>query len=79
MIFNEMCLLSIQCFSQNVGNRAFTNTATRTGGTYNSVSAAAFSSGITSTAYNANAEIYGEGGWPSGGLNTNALLRLLQM
>jgi hypothetical protein len=68
-------LITIQCFSQNVGNWTFTNTATGTGGAYNSVSAAAFSSGITSTAYNSGVEYFGEGGWPSGGLSTNAYLQ----
>ena len=68
-------LVTSQCFSQNIGNWAFSNTATGTGGTYNTVSTAAFSSGITSTAYNANVEFFGEGGWPSGALNTNAYLQ----
>lgn len=61
--------------SQPVGTWTFNSTLNGTGGTYNTVSTADFSAGIPTRAFNGGGEYYGENGWPTGALNTNAYLQ----
>jgi hypothetical protein len=68
-------LISLPCLSQTIGNWAFTNSSAGTGGMYNTVSAADFSAGIPTRAFNASSEYYGEGGWPAGALDPNAYVQ----
>jgi hypothetical protein len=68
-------LIALPCLSQTIGNWTFNNILTGTGGTYNTVSAAGFSAGIPSAAYNGGTEYFGESGWPSGVINTSDYLQ----
>ncbi|MBS1563674.1 MAG: hypothetical protein JST39_04760, partial [Bacteroidetes bacterium] len=61
-------------YSQNIGNWTFNNTLAGVAGADNTVSAATFSSGISSVAYNGGTEFFGEGGWPSGTADMNSYL-----
>lgn len=67
-------LIVLPCLSQAIGNWTFTNSTAGTGGTYNTVSAADYSSGIPTKAFNGSSEYYGEGGWPAGAINTSTYL-----
>jgi hypothetical protein len=67
-------LIAIPCLSQIIGNWTFTNSSAGTGGTYNTVSAADFSGTIPTRAFNSSSEYYGEGGWPTGAINTGTYL-----
>lgn len=68
-------LIALPCLSQTIGNWTFNNILTGTGGTHNTVSAAGFSAGIPSAAYNGGTEYFGESGWPSGVINTSDYLQ----
>jgi hypothetical protein len=65
-------LITLPCFSQTIGNWAFTNTMIGTGGTHNTVSVANFSAAIPTKVFNSAGEYYGEDGWPTGAINTSA-------
>lgn len=65
-------MIALPCFSQTIGNWAFTNSMVGTGGTHNTVSVADFSAGIPSKVFNGSSEYYGENGWPTGAINTGA-------
>lgn len=67
-------LIAFPCLSQIIGNWTFTNSTAGTGATYNTVSAADFSAGIPTRAFNGSSEYYGEGGWPAGAINTSTYL-----
>ena len=58
-----------------VGNWNFNGILTGTPGTNNTVSAASLGSSILSSNYNGGTVFFGEGGWPTGGLNLNAYLQ----
>ncbi|MBO9203570.1 MULTISPECIES: T9SS type A sorting domain-containing protein [Niastella] len=66
--------IAVPCLSQTIGNWAFSNTTSGTGGTYNTVSVADFSAAIPTKAYNGGTVYYGEGGWPAGALDPSAYL-----
>lgn len=70
-----MVVTTLTANAQSVGNWNFNNILSGTGSAYNTVSAASFSAGIPTTAFNGGAEWFGENGWPSGALNTNAYLQ----
>jgi hypothetical protein len=70
-----LALITIPCFSQTIGNWPFTGSASGTGGTYNTVSAATFSAAIPTKQFNSGVEYFGEDGWPSGALDPNAYLQ----
>ncbi|WP_205513367.1 T9SS type A sorting domain-containing protein [Longitalea arenae] len=57
---------TIPCFSQPVGNWTFTGSTNGTGGTFNTVSPADFSTAIPTKVYHGASEYYGEDGWPAG-------------
>lgn len=67
-------LIALPCLAQAIGNWTFTNSTAGTGGTYNTVSAADFSSAIPTRAFNGSSEYFGEGGWPTGAINTSTYL-----
>lgn len=67
-------LIVLPCLSQAIGTWTFNGVLTGTGGTYNTASAANFSAGIPTKAFNGN-EYYGENGWPTGALDPNAYLQ----
>lgn len=67
-------LIALPCLSQAIGTWTFNGVLTGTGGTYNSASAAIFSAGIPTRAFNGS-EYYGENGWPTGALDPNAYLQ----
>lgn len=60
--------------SQSIGTWTFNNTLAGTAGTYNSAGSAVFSGAVPSNAFNGGTEFFGEGGWPSGGLDPNSYL-----
>lgn len=60
--------------AQNVGNWTLNNTLTGVGTAFNTAGNVSAGSGISSTAFNGGTEWYGEGGWPTGALNTNAYI-----
>src|SRR3954463_2770806 len=61
-------------YSQNIGNWTFNNTLTGTPGSYNTVTAADFSSAVPIHSFNGGTEYFGENGWPSGSINTSTYL-----
>ena len=67
-------LIAFPCLSQAIGTWTFNGVLTGTAGTYNTASAANFSAGIPTKAFNGN-EYYGENGWPAGALDPNAYLQ----
>ena len=68
-------LIALPCLSQTIGNWVFNSSTAGTGGTYNTVSAADFSSSIPSKVYTGSNEYYGEGGWPAGAVDPNAYMQ----
>lgn len=77
MLFLFAFLLSpFFTLSQSViGNWTFNNTLAGTGGSYNTVSAASLSPSIPSDDYNSGTVYFGEGGWPTGAINTSMYLQ----
>ncbi|MBX2921850.1 MAG: hypothetical protein KF746_06645 [Chitinophagaceae bacterium] len=75
IVFIALFSLPILARSQAaVGNWTFNNTLAGTAGTQNTVSAASLSPSIPSGAYNGGTVYFGEGGWPTGAINTNMYL-----
>lgn len=68
-------LIVLPCLSQAIGIWTFNGVLTGTGGTYNTASAANFSAGVPTKAFNAGTEYFGENGWPAGALDPNAYLQ----
>lgn len=68
-------LIVLPCLSQAIGIWTFNGVLTGTGGTYNTASAANFSAGIPTKAFNSGTEYFGEDGWPAGALDPNAYLQ----
>ncbi len=60
--------------AQAVGTWDFANTLTGTPASYNTVSLVSLGPAISSAAFNGGTEYYGQGGWPSGAINTSAYL-----
>lgn len=62
--------------AQAIGYWEFTNTTAGTGGTYNTVSNATFSSGIPTAVFTGSSEYYGQDAWPTGSaINTGAYMQ----
>lgn len=70
-ILQIFCLSFSAAWSQNVGIWNFNNTLVGTAAANTSVSPASLSPSIPSGAYNGGTVYYGEGGWPTGSINTN--------
>lgn len=70
-ILQIFCLSFSAAWSQNVGSWNFNNTLVGTAAANTSVSPASLSPSIPSGAYNGGTVYYGEGGWPTGSINTN--------
>ena len=68
-------LIVLPCLSQAIGIWTFNGVLTGTGGAYNTASAASFSAGIPTKAFNSGIEYFGENGWPAGALDPNAYLQ----
>ncbi|MFT3949522.1 MAG: hypothetical protein QM763_21345 [Agriterribacter sp.] len=69
------CLVSSAGWSQTIGNWNFNNVLSGTAAANTTVSAASLSSSIPSGTYNGGTVYYGEGGWPTGAINTNMYLQ----
>jgi hypothetical protein len=68
-------LIVFPCFSQTIGDWTFTGSTAGTGASHNTVSAADFSSAITTKVYHGASEYYGENGWPSGALDPTSYIQ----
>src|SRR4051812_27216896 len=71
----SLLLVNNSCSAQTVGNWTLNGVLTGTGSAQNSASSVLLGSGITSGNFNGGTEYYGEGGWPSGSINTNAYIQ----
>jgi hypothetical protein len=66
-----MFLMSFAIQGQVIGTWNFNGTISGTAGSFNTISAADFSSAVPTRAFNAGAEYYGHDGWPSGAIDIN--------
>ena len=69
LVYVLVTVVHFAAISQSIGNWTFNNTLTGTAGLHNTVSAADFSAGITSRAFNGGTEYFGENGWPGAAVN----------
>ena len=74
LIFLLLTGVCVMVQAQSVGNWTFNNVLSGTPSSSNTVSAASLGSNITSGAFNGGTVYYGEDGWPSGAMSTNAYL-----
>lgn len=65
----------LPCGAQNVGNWTMNNELSGTGGTNNTAGNISLGPAISSHAFNGGTDFFGEGGWPTGGINTNAYMQ----
>lgn len=74
MLFLAFFLFDMELQAQLIGNWTFTGNTNGTGSADNSVSAADFSAGIPTRAFNGGNEYYGQNGWSSGAASSSTYL-----